>query len=267
LNKFIVLGNSSALLSRVGFGCSRLDNANLIKSRTIIEECIYSGITHFDTAPSYGTESLLGEIITNETDITISSKIGRDRNEYKKSELTLLKKIYKKSIKPIINLSPSIKNQITKKFLKEADYRRGQKRKLVKEEILIELEKTLKNLKRDNLDILLIHEPDQFIIDEELNETFKDLKKDGYIKEYGLGFGRGNPDIDFGRISQSKYTGSLCGTSNRINIYHGVVKKSLEIGNDSKMHFQYIKNILEHDDNNMILFSSNSPKHIKSFLL
>ena len=75
-----MLGNGSALLSRVGFGCSRLDNANLIKSRTIIEECIYSGITHFDTAPSYGTESLLGEIITNETDITISSKIGRDRN-------------------------------------------------------------------------------------------------------------------------------------------------------------------------------------------
>tara|TARA_B100000768_G_C11271641_1_gene373754 strand:+ start:595 stop:1398 length:804 start_codon:yes stop_codon:yes gene_type:complete len=267
LNKFIKLSDGSSSLSRIGFGCSRLDNADLIESRTVIEECIFSGITHFDTAPSYGTESLLGEIITSTRDVTISSKTGRDRNEYKKSDLALLKKIYKKSIKPIINLSPTIKNKVTKRFFKEKDYQSRKKRKLVKDEVLIELDKTLKNLKRDKLDILLIHEPDQFIIDEELNELFKDLIKDGYIKEYGLGFGRGNPDIDFGRVSQSKYTGSLCGISNRINIYHGVVKKSLEIGNDSKMHFHYIRNILEQDDNNMVLFSSNRPKHIKSFLL
>ena len=267
MNKFIRLDDGSTLLSRIGFGCSRLDNANLIKSKAIIEECIYSGVTHFDTAPSYATESLLGEIISNSKDITISSKIGRDRMEYKKSDLGLLKKIYKKSIKPIISLSPSIKNKIIKKLVKEKVYKDIQKRKLAKEEILIELEKTLKNLNRDNLDILLIHEPDQFIIDEELNMVFKDLIKDGYIKEYGLGFGRGNPDIDFGRISQSKYTGDLSEVSNKIKIYHGVLKKSLEIGNRSNMHFQLIKNILEHDDNNMVLFSSSSPKRIKSLLL
>ena len=119
MNKFIKLSDGSSSLSRIGFGCSRLDNADLIESRTVIEECIFSGITHFDTAPSYGTESLLGEIITSAKDVTISSKTGRDRNEYKKSDLALLKKIYKKSIKPIINLSPTIKNKVTKRFFKE----------------------------------------------------------------------------------------------------------------------------------------------------
>lgn len=266
MNKFILLGNNSVSISRIGYGCSRLLDEDFIKSKIIIEECIKRGITHFDTAPSYGTESLLGEILSDSSSVSISSKIGRKRIDYNKSELNLLKKIYKKSIKPIISLPPSIKIKIKKRFIKEADYRHVNKKRLYKDEILIELEKTLRNLKRNSLDIFLIHEPDQFIIDEELGEVFNDLKNDGYFMEYGLGFGRENPDINFGKISQSKYMGNILNKSDNIKIFHGVIKKSIDSGNNADMHSKFIQDILEYDDRNMILFSSKNLKHIKSIL-
>ena len=50
----------------------------------------------------------------------------------------------------------------------------------------------------------MIHEPDQFL-DDELHETLNGIK-DGYIKEYGLGYGRSEVDHNFGRVVQQKYS-------------------------------------------------------------
>ena len=52
----------------------------------------------------------------------------------------------------------------------------------------------------------MIHEPDQFFLDDELYETLNGIKKDGYIKEYGLGYGRSEVDHNFGRVVQQKYS-------------------------------------------------------------
>ena len=165
-------------ISRFGFGCSRLFSERNEKiSYDLIEQCLNSGISHFDTAPSYGTEKLLGRVLGNNNNITIATKVGIKRKEISK-EANYLKKIILSSKKRIIDKFPIAKNKILKNFNKTTDYRINEKRKLSKEEIILELEISLKNLKRDNVDILLIHEPDQFFLDDELYETLNGLKKD-----------------------------------------------------------------------------------------
>ena len=253
-------------ISRFGFGCSRLFSERNEKiSYDLIEQCLNSGISHFDTAPSYGTEKLLGRVLGNNNNITIATKVGIKRKEISK-EANYLKKIILSSKKKIIDKFPIAKNKILKNFNKTTDYRINEKRKLSKEEIILELEISLKNLKRDNVDILLIHEPDQFFLDDELHETLNGIKKDGYIKEYGLGYGRSEVDHNFGRVVQQKYSKNNVFFKDKINIYHGLLRNLL---NENKRDFNLydaFRNISKEHKDSYFLFSASRAEKIKRLM-
>lgn len=260
-------------LSKLGYGCARLDTNNYSRSSKLIEQCLESDITHFDTAPSYGTEALLGDIIGNTKNVTVASKIGIKRKDHKKNTDSILRKVYKRSIKPFISLPPSVKNKIINIKNTQTNFFKIEKRKLHKDEILIELEQSLKNLKRDELDILLIHEPDQFFLDDELEDIFINLQKSGYIKEYGLGYGTHKSSQSFGKIIQCKYEGNnidrdfLKKTDESIRIYHGVIRDSFMNINNLTIK-ETVKRVSSTSGNN-ILFSASKIdqiREIKSFL-
>lgn len=273
MSKVIKNKSTNLFLSKLGFGCARLEINNYSQSSKLIEQCLKSDITHFDTAPSYGTEALLGGIIGDTKNVTVASKIGIKRKDHEKSTDSILRKIYKKSIKPFISLPPSVKNKIINIKNTQTDYLKIEKRKLHKDEILIELEQSLKNLKRNELDILLIHEPDQFFLDDELEDIFINLQKSGYIKEYGLGYGTHKSSQSFGKIIQLKYEGNnidrnfLKKTDKFIRIYHGVIRDSFMNNNNLTIR-ETFKRVLSRSGNN-ILFSASKVdqiKEIKSFL-
>ncbi len=263
MNKYIKISESNKQTSRIGFGCARLKtDCDLKESQKLIERCIESGITHFDTAPSYGTEKILGSIIGNDNNVTFTSKVGIKRAGEELEKSSIYKKIYKSSIKKIINTSPYLKNKAIKTFIKETDYRTRPKRKLCKNEILLELEITLKNLKRDKLDILLIHEPDQFFIDDELVNSLQEIKNDGYIDNFGLGYGRGDVDIAFNGILQQKYSVNDVLSKSKINIYHGVIRFLKSHGDANINYSEALKEILSSSEDIMVLFSTSNVDQI-----
>ena len=57
-------------------------------------------------------------------------------------------------------------------------------------EIRSSLTSTLNNLKRNHLDIYFLHEPEQYTNIKEILEVFANLKNEGLIRFYGLGFHR-----------------------------------------------------------------------------
>ena len=82
------LGDLPVLVSEIGIGTAQLSNTDgnfpgtnhipIDEAKTIIKQAIDSGVTFFDTAPSYGnTELLLGELSSDtKSKVTIATKAG-----------------------------------------------------------------------------------------------------------------------------------------------------------------------------------------------
>ena len=68
----IQFSKSTLRISQIGFGCARLGSGiEFSLSSGLIECALDHGIRHFDTAPMYGSESLLGDIFGDSKKITI----------------------------------------------------------------------------------------------------------------------------------------------------------------------------------------------------
>lgn len=247
-------------LGRLAFGCARLSTLSKKISINILEECIENKILHFDTAPSYGSEELIGDILQGVENVTITSKIGLPRV---KSNKGFLKKTIKKSFKSLGNISPSLKNKIYSSINKKQTVQ-YEKRILSMDEIMIDLEKTLTNINKSKLDILLIHEPDQFIIDDDLIERFEKLKKEGLIANYGLGCNRPNFEMTkFGNVKQYLYDKNDDNSCDSIKVVHGLIRASILKGNHGSQHSNFIKNFLLCNSGLTVLFSASKVSQIK----
>lgn len=247
-------------MSKLGFGCARMNNMSPKNCSNLIEECIENNILHFDTAPSYGSEKILGDVLKGVKNSTITSKIGLPRI---KQNDNLMNKIYKRSLKSLANISPSIKNKISLALNKSARNIKYEKRILSMDEIMFDLEKTLININRSSLDILLIHEPDQFIIDDDLIERFDDLRKQGLIENYGLGYGHSDfKRRNFGHVCQFLFKASELETSSSINIVHGIIRASIIKGNSGSQHKDFIDDFIMKNKNTTVLFSASNVSQI-----
>ena len=77
------------------------------------------------------------------------------------------------------------------------------RRILTRDEILNNLEESLKRLRRDRIDIYLIHEPEQFLLNKELEEIFEDIRRQKLIGAWGLGYDCPVPEgPNFGQVLQ-----------------------------------------------------------------
>ena len=100
------------------------------------------------------------------------------------------------------------------------------RRKLGGDHIRRELEESLKRLKRDRADLYLVHEPDQFELDDEALETFIALRDEGLIGAFGLAHSHCiGSEPDFGGLIQGLYCGEVgASEGHRTRIYHGVLR-------------------------------------------
>ena len=175
--------------SVLGFGCAPILGAVSGKvAERAINIAIDCGINHFDLARSYGygeAESFLGKVLKGKrNEVVIATKFGIKAN-WKSSLL--------KPLKPIVRYvkgHPSIKerknNESGNNLKIKAD--KFHDRLPITESIMVSsLEKSLKCLKTDYVDILFVHEPLNSIKDIELILLCADkLKRDGKIKGIGL---------------------------------------------------------------------------------
>lgn len=132
----------------------QLSNTEYIK---LMHHCINNQITTFDHADIYGdytTEAEFGNAFAE-------SNINRDQ----------IQLISKCGIEYLGNARPQLK---VKHYNYSKDY------------IIWSAEQSLKNLKTDYLDLLLLHRPSPLMQIEEVEEAVTKLKQQGKIKEFGV---------------------------------------------------------------------------------
>jgi predicted oxidoreductase len=145
--------------SRIIHGLWRLSEWNQSKEETLslIQFCLEQGITTFDHADIYGSytcEEMFGDALS---------------------------------------LAPSIREKmeiVTKCGIVLPSTNRPQHQthhyNTSKKHILSSVEQSLKNLRTDYIDVLLIHRPDPFMNGEEVAEAFIQLKKEGKVRHFGV---------------------------------------------------------------------------------
>ena len=182
----IIMNLDSNQLS-VGFGCApMLGRIGHSQSLTALSKAYELGIRHFDIARSYGwgeAEELLGEFLVRypREEYKLVSKCGilpTPRSTVK----TSIKKIGRQVYNHVPFSQRLVKNIASKSFQPKKTY-----------DISVlnsSLEKSLKKLRTDYLDVLLLHNynPNAPGL-EEVISWFDKVKKDGKVKNYGLCIG------------------------------------------------------------------------------
>lgn len=131
-----------------------MSDQELIK---LVEDCMALGIDTFDHADIYGDymcEELFGKAMAQAPELNKSIKV-----------------VSKCGIKLLSQNRPA-------HYIKHYD--------TSFEHIIWSAENSLQKLKRDNLDVLLIHRPDPFINPEEVAKAFSQLRSEGKVKEFGV---------------------------------------------------------------------------------
>jgi len=149
----------SFTLSRItlGFWRAREWNYTIQQLNTLVSQSIELGVTSFDHADIYGNyecETIFGNILKDNPSIRKQIQI-----------------ITKCGIKL---LSPQFPETQTK------HYDTG------KEHIIKSVNNSLKNLKTDYIDLLLIHRPDPFMNADVTAQAFYELKKSGKVLNFGV---------------------------------------------------------------------------------
>lgn len=146
--KYSKLGQSNINVSEIGIGCMRMADTSKTNIDVLIKTAIEEGINFFDHADIYGNGK--SEEIFSE--ILIKNPSIRD--------------------KIIIQTKCSIVPGVMYDFSKE--------------HILNSVNGSLKRLKTDYIDTLLLHRPDALMEPEEVAEAFSILHKEGKVREFGV---------------------------------------------------------------------------------
>ncbi|MBM7704705.1 aldo/keto reductase [Metabacillus iocasae] len=145
--------------SRIIHGLWRLSDWGLTNEQTLAltEQCLELGITTFDHADIYG-------------DYTCEERFG---------EALALKPSLRDSMQIVTKTGIKLKSS---KF----PDRKINFYDTSKEHIVKSAEQSLRNLRTDYVDVLLIHRPDPFMNPEEVAEAFIQLKEQGKVRHFGV---------------------------------------------------------------------------------
>ena len=206
--------------SRVGFGCGRLvGGASARTSRAIVEAALSLGITHFDVAPSYGlglAEDVLGEVLPGARDVTVATKTGISRGPGNPHLLSMARRV----LGPIVRQVPWLMAPLLRSRPFSAP--RG---RFGRDDIHASIEDSLRRLRRDRADLLLLHEPNASTMSEEAGVTLNALVASGQVGTYGSSTGAGLAGVmPFGHVLQYRYEPEVAPSDAATVILHGMLR-------------------------------------------
>lgn len=180
--------------SRLAIGTgSLLGRSSRRSSKAVLEQAINNGILHIDTARLYGkgeVERLVGEVTRHRPDVTIATKVGLGPASSGTSQRVALRManiastIASGHTRPPSRITPTITSE------SRANLDKGYLRQSV--------DTSLRLLKREAVDCLLLHEAWRSDITSDVIEELERFKAAGKIRDYGLATARarlGTPHI------------------------------------------------------------------------
>jgi len=146
--KNINIGNSGIEVSEIGLGCMRMAEAGKSEAEKIIKTSLDEGINFFEHADIYGGGK--------------SEEVFADA----------------------INMNATIREKMI--IQTKCGIVPGVMFDFSKEHILNSVDKSLKRLKTEYVDTMLLHRPDTLMDPEEVAEAFSILRKAGKVKKFGV---------------------------------------------------------------------------------
>jgi D-threo-aldose 1-dehydrogenase len=176
--------------TRLGFGCAYLSP----ETAWLVDVAYEAGIRHFDVAPAYGrglNEGVLGAALAGK-DATITTKFGIEPAYGSNVRFALR---VRWALRPILLRLPAVHAHMSKRVSQRAVRARFEP-----EPIRASIERSLAALKRESLDILLLHEVSADELCEGALVAFlEDCRERGLIGAFGIG---GTSDRTFGVVER-----------------------------------------------------------------
>ena len=169
--------------SQLGFGCALLAaGAARRESLRLLGAALDAGITHFDVAPSYGfglAEDVVGEFAQGRRgEITITTKVGLSRPAAPGPLIAA-----RAMLRPLLGLAPSLRRR-----LGGAVYRMSvAKARFETAEVEASLAESLRRLRTERVDLLLLHELTPADVTDELRRFTEDAVRSGKAGACGVG--------------------------------------------------------------------------------
>ena len=182
----IELSTTRRRTTRLGYGCSSLMGAmGRRESVALLDASYEAGIRHFDVAPMYGfgqAESCVGEFLgRHRADVTVTTKYGiapprRGR----------MISVARSVARPVLRILPGLKKGMLQMASKSAAP--AARAKFSAEEARGSLERSLRELKTERIDVWLLHEATVYDLqDEGLLRMLEDAVAAGTIGAFGVG--------------------------------------------------------------------------------
>jgi D-threo-aldose 1-dehydrogenase len=186
----IDLGTTGRKTTRLGYGCSSIMGAmDRKQSLAMLEAAFDAGIRHFDVAPMYGygdAESCLGEFLArHRADVTVTTKFGIPPPK-NPGLIGLARSI----ARPMVKAMPGLKRSLS--VVAGKSLGTGKKTSFTAEQAKESLDRSLKQLRTDRIDIWLLHEVTADDLrddakDERLLRLLEDSVAAGTIGAFGVG--------------------------------------------------------------------------------
>jgi diketogulonate reductase-like aldo/keto reductase len=187
----IVLPNGRKT-TRIGFGCAYL----LPETASLVDVAFDAGIRHFDVAPSYGrglTESILGESLKSRIETTsVTTKFGISPAFRHAGPAQFARAV----LRPIVFRIPFLRAYVSSKVAA-----RTGRVPLNAEGAKASIERSLRALKRNHLDLFLLHEATiHDLANPDLLPFLTSYVERGIIGSFGIGGQRANADAILDRL-------------------------------------------------------------------
>jgi D-threo-aldose 1-dehydrogenase len=171
----------SMVAAQLGYGCSQLmGGITRRESIALLETAFDAGIRHFDTAPSYGygeAERVLGEALYGKRhEVTITTKYGLRSSA--KSSLRAAAGI----LRPVVRHLPIIKGRLSR-----AAQRLTPRPQFSLDGLRQSIDASLKALRTDYIDILLLHEATLSDLNDDLFQELEGGLNAGKLRSFGIG--------------------------------------------------------------------------------
>jgi D-threo-aldose 1-dehydrogenase len=169
-------------MSALGYGCSALLGPN---SRDyalgLLETAFDSGVTHFDVARAYGSgdaEGVLGQFISTRRDlVTVTTKLGSAPPTGLASQ-----KLVRNTARRVMRLSPRLRAALGRQ-----GSRMVRRHAFSPEDARASLETSLRALRTDHVDVLLLHSARPEDCTPELLDYLQTAREEGKISRIGVG--------------------------------------------------------------------------------